>query len=694
MEQIMALVSRANILLIFVFISTFINQKTNHQKKNNLHQYEILHGVIFCVFILIDTTHPFVSQDGFTYDAREILLNLSALVYGPLTATITVIFTFILWWASGKRGTDLALMGLVIIYLAEILIIYSSKRKYKKMNEKPVLKLSIFTNMISGMSLIITSGSEWKKVLVSVITITIAYPFFTLIAFRIMNYIENSEDLVGELSKRDKILLLKNQQLEHANEELRRNELRFRTIFYHSSEAVFLIRRDKMRISDLNIEAMQLLGLHKKDDALGKTIFRFMPKEQKDKITSRRYIHQIFEKIGDGRALQKEVFILTDEGVELLLEGVFIEIELMDQKYVYMSARDIRERKRKEEEMLYKSQIDALTQVANRQYFNEVLKQMVASEINYPLAFVMADVNGLKIVNDIFGHSKGDQLIIRIAQVLTHSCRSQDIVARVGGDEFIILFPNATAKTVQSIIDRIKDNLIKEKIETMTPSLAIGYAVKEDIHTKIDEILNQADEMMYANKQSHRQANAKIFLDNLVEKLYTISPDEQRQAEALYGLFDPNNLCDHMTPLCTKEIELLIKYINLGKLITGQEDWKIKGDRVENLEFSTTLMGNSYTLLRNIGELNSLAISEHLVNINEKWDGSGRMKMKGEEIPLALRSFRLLFDYFYLNQHANQFGHQGPVDIIQAMKSQTGKKYDPALFARFEQGVLGKSVDI
>ncbi|RRD96097.1 diguanylate cyclase [Clostridiales bacterium COT073_COT-073] len=682
MEQIMALVSKASVLLAFVFISAFISEKLDVEHKKSLRYHQVAQGIIFSIFIFIDIKNPFISRNGISYDAREVLLNLSAAIYGPLTATITAAATFVMRWARGTLGTGIALINITVIYLIELTFLYIFNRKKIQFNSKHLFLMAALTNITSGLTVLIIGGSQWRQSIVPALTVFFAYPVFTVEAFRIMKYIRNREELLAELSKRDKILFQKNQQLQHANEELHRNELHFRTMFYHSSEAVFLMEKDE--ISDLNLAAMQLLGYGKKEDVLGKSLYLFMPEMQKDEQNSQQYIENTFRKLEKGQALQTEIALLTKNGVELLLEGVFIEIEMTDKKYVYMSARDIRERKKQEEEMMYKAQYDALTQVANRQYFSEMLKKICSQENNYPVAFIMADINGLKLTNDLFGHSKGDELIVKISQVLNKSCRNHDLIARVGGDEFIIIFPKANEKTMKTVIERIRENLSRERVETVSPSLAMGYAIKEKMESETDGILHQADERMYIDKLDNRQKNARIFLGNIMEKLYEVSPADKKQCQDLKAFFSKEDVCADMSPACKKEVEKLIEYVNIGKLITHQDDWPMLGENVKNLRFSQKLIENSYSVLRNIGEIESMTIAEHLISLNESWDGSGFvLGTAGEEIPLAVRGFRILFDAYYMQKHPEIFGQLSKQQILEEMQKQAGKKYDPILFAKF-----------
>ena len=116
--------------------------------------------------------------------------------------------------------------------------------------------------------------------------------------------------------------------------------------------------------------------------------------------------------------------------------------------------------------MEYLSYHDQLTGLYNRRFFEEELKRLDV-ERNFPMTIVMADVNGLKLINDSFGHAIGDELLKKVAEVMIKGCRADDIIARLGGDEFVILLPKTDAYETEQIVKRIKDLALKEKVGSL-----------------------------------------------------------------------------------------------------------------------------------------------------------------------------------------------------------------------------------
>jgi diguanylate cyclase (GGDEF)-like protein/PAS domain S-box-containing protein len=199
------------------------------------------------------------------------------------------------------------------------------------------------------------------------------------------------------------------------------------------------------------------------------------------------------------------------EGQQSCKNGDLIWVEI-SRKYRYNSEgdiesvgiiRNIEERKKAEKQILYISYHDQLTGLYNRRFYEEELKRLDTKR-NLPLTIVMGDVNGLKLINDSFGHAMGDELLRKVVEVIKNGCRADDIIARLGGDEFVIILPKTDAFETEQIIKRIKDLSLKEKVGNIDISISFGYATKSNEEENIQEIFKYAEDLMYRHKRSER----------------------------------------------------------------------------------------------------------------------------------------------------------------------------------------------
>ena len=201
----------------------------------------------------------------------------------------------------------------------------------------------------------------------------------------------------------------------------------------------------------------------------------------------------------------KEVVFLTQE--QILMNQYetwfFILILLLCVSVIWwgLLIRQLSKTKKAEDAILYLSYYDYLTEIYNRRFYQEELRRL-DNPRNYPLTLIMGDVNGLKTINDTFGHAVGDELLKKVAEVIKKGCRSDDIAARYGGDEFVIILSNTTKTEAEKVIDRINAFAKEEKVAGADVSIAFGYATKENEDQLTEEVFKQAEAFMYQNKRS------------------------------------------------------------------------------------------------------------------------------------------------------------------------------------------------
>jgi two-component system, cell cycle response regulator len=156
---------------------------------------------------------------------------------------------------------------------------------------------------------------------------------------------------------------------------------------------------------------------------------------------------------------------------------------------------------------LHVSTHDSLTGLYNRAYFDAEL-QRVAGGRCFPVSIIAVDLNGLKEINDSRGHGAGDRLIQQAAAVLKGAFRGDDVVARIGGDEFAVIMPFASEEVVRATVDRVLQQLCDSNSKGRQPgesplSMALGHAVANTRH-ELKKALSLADERMYVDKRRQK----------------------------------------------------------------------------------------------------------------------------------------------------------------------------------------------
>jgi len=280
-----------------------------------------------------------------------------------------------------------------------------------------------------------------------------------------------------------------------AEEEIRASGVRYRTIFENTGTAMLMLE-DDMTISMVNGKFEEMAG-YTADEIEGKKKWvEFVVENDLEKTTG---YHRMRRDNPDAAPANYEFRMI---GRERRIRDIFLTSAMIPEtKRSVVSLVDITERKEIEEKLRYMGTHDDLTGLYNRAFFEAEMARFEQGRA-FPISIVMADVDGLKMVNDTKGHRAGDELLKLAAQVMREAFRADDIVARIGGDEFAAILPGKDSSVTESIVERVRSSLPfhNEDYPDLLLTLSIGTAEgkKGDILANVHK---RADKLMYEEKK-------------------------------------------------------------------------------------------------------------------------------------------------------------------------------------------------
>ncbi len=346
------------------------------------------------------------------------------------------------------------------------------------------------------------------------------------------------------------------------------------------------------------------------------------------------------------------------------------------------SIRDITERKTIENELKYISFHDILTGLYNRAYFDEEVRRLSTSR-ELPLSIIVADINGLKLLNDVFGHKSGDALLKHAAEIIKNCCRVSDVIARWGGDEFVILLPSSTSTQASKIIKRIKEkSKISDKLE-IPVSISLGFATKFNIKTSINEVLKEAENKMYKNKLSDSKNIQNLMIQSITKKLYEKNIEIEEYTNNVVRLSLELGKKIGLAKDSLKNLDAAARLYNIGK-ITIDEHILTKKEKLnkEEWEIIKKQSDAGYRIARSSSLL--APISEYIHSIREWWNGEGYpQKLKGDNIPLISRIITIADAYESMLAGRPYRKAKHKIEAISELKKLSGIQFDPRLVKKF-----------
>jgi diguanylate cyclase (GGDEF)-like protein len=394
--------------------------------------------------------------------------------------------------------------------------------------------------------------------------------------------------------------------------------------------------------------------------------------------------HAIDQAIATGE-LQRFEYELEIEGKLNYYEMRMIKF--MDQG-VLSIVRDITEQKLNQIRIEKLSYHDQLTGLYNRRFYEEEQRRLDVPR-NLPLSVMMLDVNGLKLTNDAFGHFAGDQLLLHVTKVIKEHCRLDDIIARIGGDEFIVLLPKTDITEAKKIADRIRKGTVAQKMDNVVISVSIGCASKTSEEQSVSDIFIRAEDQMYREKLTESQSMRNKTIQVIIKTLNEKSSREKVHSDQVAKLCNKIGKAMYLDDQTLSELVTAGQLHDIGKIAIRDEILN-KSGRLTDQEYEEVKKHSEsgYLILKSVDAYSSLA--EDILSHHERWDGQGYPRgLKTTEIPLIARIISVADAYEAMISQSLYKATYNHKEARAELRKYAGTQFDPEIVRIFLEQNIG-----
>nr|WP_320025787.1 HD domain-containing phosphohydrolase [uncultured Acetobacterium sp.] len=667
----------ALLLSISTVYNLFVIRFNSHKKWLNSLLGLFLGGV--GILLMMNT---FSFSNGIIFDTRSILISVSGMFLGYLPTIIATILISAYRISLGGAG---AMTGVLVTVISAVigLVWYKYRLPIILKKQKMVWPELYLFGLIVHLAMLVcmlTLPDQQAAAILGAITlpVLVIYPIGTLLLCLVMlQGLKNQES--------DKNLMESRENYKHLYYEYQKKESLLRSlldsipdlVFYKDEKSVYLGCNKSFEIfADKSME--ELVGLNDFDlfDPEMATLFREM-----DQIM-----------MNEKKSRQNEEIVTYPDGREVHLETLKTPYYDHNDKILGLIgiSRDITDRKRTEAEIVYLSQHDVLTGLHNRSYYEKERKRLDHPDY-LPLSLVIGDINGLKLINDAFGHGEGDKLLISIAKILELCARENDVLVRTGGDEFVILLPKTSYAETGTLVQKIKDACDKGyqlDNEVIITSISLGYDTKTSEHESLEKVFKLAEESMYRKKLLEYKSFHSAIMDSIKTTLFEKSNETEEHAERMADLAKHLGRALALDQEDLVALELVATLHDIGKISIDSKLLNKNGKLTD--EEWTEIKKHpevGYRIAQTVPELRK--ISEYILCHHERWDGDGYPQgLKAEEIPLLARIITIVDSYDAMTQDRSYHSAMSLSEAICELKNHAGTQFDPVLVEVFIEKVI------
>ncbi|MFA5007233.1 MAG: HD domain-containing phosphohydrolase [Candidatus Izemoplasmatales bacterium] len=650
--SLMALLRNAILLFALVFVYGIVNFRMLKRRLIG----EIVTGLIVGAFAILVIMNPWEMESGLIFDARSVLLSVSSAFFGWIPAVIAgaIAAAYRIW-----LGGDGVYAGVLTVVVSVAMgLLWQRFRSHRKGIRYGYEFLAFgFLNhvLVIGCQLAI----PWPKAFTVIGNIWLPFLVFYPILTAIL------------------ALALQNQRVRNLQaDQIRRDQILLRAVIESPKGMAAMAVDREYRFLVFNTDYRRIFEkLFGCTPRVGTSVVDLFPSDELRSAI----------KLDIDRALAGESYqSLRPAFAETLwFEALWSPIhdgggEIIGATQFF---QDVTERIKKDEEILYLSRHDPLTGLRNRRAYSEELKRP-AETFDFPVTVVMADINGLKITNDAFGHAAGDQLLLKITETFMTRFREKDRIYRIGGDEFVVFLEGTEREAAEDIVDAIKAEFERTTLFGLSVSVSFGIDTNRD-GTDLLESVKLAEIEMYDHKLVEISSNRGEAIKTILSTLRLKNPREDVHSHRVAEYCQMIGEGLRMRREQVAVLKMIGNLHDIGK-IAIEESVLNKNGPLTAEEWGVVRRHPEigYRILASSTEYADIA--EDILAHHERWDGKGYPKgLRGEQIPLRARIIAVADTFEAMTADRPYRAAVTPEKALAEIKRCSGTQFDPDIAELF-----------
>lgn len=371
------------------------------------------------------------------------------------------------------------------------------------------------------------------------------------------------------------------------------------------------------------------------------------------------------EKDGQYRYIQSSIFPDQSESGEI--------------HYVFGILIDMTEQEQARQEVEFLATHDVLTGLYNRHHFERNAKELKKDQ---SATIMICDVDGLKLINDAFGHYEGDTLLQHLADIF-RAVNDDKHIYRIGGDEFALLFFDKTDQEMVHTVETIRKQVKKFRIYGVGFDISMGFASIDDFDS-FEQAFRAAENIMYRRKLTQRKSRKSTALDTIMQTMHERTEETEehchRVSQMSIALLQS---VGHNREYELEEMRLVANFHDIGKISISDtilmKPGPLTDEEYEQMKYHSE---SGYKIISNIIDNEDIAVA--ILYHHERWDGTGYPHgIEGDDIPLYARVVSICDAYDAMTTDRVYHTAISKKEALEEMKRCSGSQFDPTLVKHF-----------